>query len=172
MTAEPMTPEPMTPEPMPPEPDLYRLVYCSRNRILGSPQDVAAQVEAILATSRRLNARVGITGALVFNAGMFAQVLEGARDPVEVTMERILRDERHGNIQVLAFERAEARGFPSWSMGYLGRSAEGQSLFAHIGESTGFEAARLDGEHIFNVMRAIAVEEEAAAAGRLQSRHA
>ncbi|NJL07899.1 MAG: BLUF domain-containing protein [Methylacidiphilales bacterium] len=153
---------------MAPEADLYRLVYCSRNRIDGSPEDIAGQVEAILATSRRLNAGVGITGALVFNAGMFAQVLEGARQDVEATMEHILRDERHGNIQVLGFERAEARGFPSWSMGYLGRSREGQSLFAHIGEATGFEAARLDGEHIFNVMRAIAVEEEAAATGRLR----
>ena len=140
---------------------LHRLVYYSRNLITGSPAESAAEVEAILASARRNNSVIGVTGALIFNAGTFAQVLEGARHDVEATFERIQCDERHGDVQVLAFEEVESRGFPSWSMAFVGRSREGQNLFAHIGEATGFEAKRMEGERVFGIMCAIALEEEA-----------
>ena len=48
--------------------------------------------------------------------------------------------------------------------GLFGRSREGQNLFAYIGELTGFEAQRLEGERIFGIMRDIAIEEEVRAA--------
>jgi hypothetical protein len=140
---------------------LHRLVYYSRNRITGTPAEVAAEVDAILASAQRNNSLIDVTGALIFNAGIFAQVLEGARRDIEVTFERIQRDERHGDVQVLAFEEVESRGFPSWSMAFVGRSREGQNLFAHIGEATGFEAKRMEGGRIFRIMCAIAMEEEA-----------
>ena len=140
---------------------LHRLVYYSRNRITGTSAAMAAEVDAILASAQRNNSLIGVTGALIFNAGIFAQVLEGARHDVEVTFERIQRDERHGDVQVLAFEEVQSRGFPSWSMAFVGRSREGQNLFAHIGEATDFEAKRMEGERVFGIMCAIAIEEEA-----------
>ena len=54
--------------------DLHRLVYYSRNRILGTPLQVAAEVDGILAASRRNNSRVGVTGALIFNDGIFGTI--------------------------------------------------------------------------------------------------
>jgi Sensors of blue-light using FAD len=144
--------------------NLYRLVYYSRNRIQGTAAEVTAEVDAILVSAQRNNAPLGVTGALIFNAGMFAQVLEGDRQNVELIFERIQRDTRHGDVQVLAFEEAPNRGFPSWSMAFVGRSREGEILFGHIGEATGFEVKRMEGERIFEIMRAIAIEEEARAA--------
>jgi hypothetical protein len=144
--------------------NLYRLVYYSRNRIQGTPAEVTAEVDGILESARRNNALHGVTGALIFNAGMFAQVLEGNRQDIELTFERIQRDTRHGDVQALAFEETRCRGFPSWSMAFVGRSREQQKLFAHIGEATDFEARRIEGERIFEVMYAIAIEEEARAA--------
>ena len=144
--------------------ELYRLVYYSRNRITGKPDEVAREIAAILSTSQANNARVAITGALIFNSGIFAQVLEGNLSDVETTFERIQRDHRHGDVQVLAFERTPGRGFPTWSMGYVGRSRESEDLFGSISKDTGFEAKRLEGERIFEVMHMIAIEEEARAA--------
>ena len=144
--------------------NLYRLVYYSRNRIQGTPAAVTAEVDAILESAQRNNSPLGVTGALIFNAGIFAQILEGGRPEIESTFERIQRDARHGEVQVLAFEEAQSRGFPSWSMAFVGRSREGQNLFAHIGEVTGFEAQRLEGERIFGIIRDIAIEEEERAA--------
>jgi hypothetical protein len=139
---------------------LHRLVYYSRNRILGTPVQVAAELDAILASAQRNNSLIHVTGALIFNTGIFAQVLEGTRHDIELTFERIQRDPRHGNVEVLAFEEVQNRGFPSWSMAFVGRSREGQNLFGHVGEATAFEAKRMEGERIFEIIRAIAVEEE------------
>lgn len=139
--------------------DLYRLVYVSRNRIPGTKAEVVAAVESILEASQRTNAALNITGALIFNSGMFAQVLEGARGAIEFLIERIMRDPRHGNVEVLMFDKVEARAFPDWSMGFIGRSREDENLFAHVGAASGFEAGRLDGDRVFNLMRAIALEE-------------
>ena len=50
---------------------MHRLVYYSANRILGSIEELTAQVEQILATSRRNNEKVGVTGALMFSEGFF-----------------------------------------------------------------------------------------------------
>lgn len=143
---------------------LHRLVYYSRNRIPGAPAEIASQIDAILAASRRNNAMIGVTGALIFNSGIFAQVLEGSRHDIEATFERIQRDERHGDVQVLAFEETAGRAFPSWSMAFVGRSLEGQNIFGKIGDSTGFEQKRLEGERVFEIMRTIALDEEARAA--------
>ena len=60
--------------------NLRRLVYYSRNRVTGPSKKVAAQIRSILAASRRNNEPVGITGARMFNAGCFAQVIEGERE--------------------------------------------------------------------------------------------
>jgi hypothetical protein len=142
---------------------LCRLVYYSRNRIQGSEAEVAAEVASILESAQRNNAPRGVTGALIFNAGVFAQVLEGNRRDVEQTFEQIQRDERHGDVQVLAIEEVTSRGFPSWSMAFVGRSQAHQNLFGHIGTATGYEAKRMEGERIFEIMRNLAIEEEALA---------
>jgi Sensors of blue-light using FAD len=144
--------------------DLNRLVYYSRNRIPGTPAEVVAGVDAILASAQRNNRQFGVTGALIFNAGIFAQVLEGSRREIELTFERIQRDARHSDVEVLAFEEVQNLQFPSWSMAFVGHSREGENFFGYISEATGFEAKRMEGERIFEIMCAIAIEEEARAA--------
>ncbi len=96
--------------------NLFRLVYCSRNTILGQQGDPAAEVAGILATSRANNARDGVTGALLYSEGCFAQVLEGGLDAVERTFERIQCDPRHGDVVMLQVGRADGRLFGAWDM--------------------------------------------------------
>jgi Sensors of blue-light using FAD len=141
--------------------NLYRLVYFSRNTIPGKPVQIAAQIESILESARRNNAPRGVTGALIFNSGVFAQVLEGAREDIEHIFERIQCDARHSEVQVLALEETASRRFPSWSMAFIGRSVEGQNLFSRIAEATGFEAKRMEGERVLEIISSIAIEEEA-----------
>ncbi len=140
---------------------LYRLVYYSRNLIPGQPSDVAAEIESILQSARRNNPRLRVTGALIFNSGVFAQALEGPRPNVEAVFERIQHDRRHADAHVLAFEETAERRFPNWSMAFVGRSAEGRNLFSKIGETTGFEAERMQGEHVLEIISSLALEEEA-----------
>ncbi|MEM9713074.1 MAG: BLUF domain-containing protein [Actinomycetota bacterium] len=127
--------------------DLWRLVYVSRN-------DTATDedVEAILRTSRHRNASFGVTGALLFNSGCFAQVLEGGHDTVQRLYERIQLDERHTDVHLLDFDEIEERTFGHWSMGFVEEESEAAHRFAGIAASTGFDPSTLDGDLIFDLM--------------------
>lgn len=47
----------------------------------------------------------------MFNAGYFAQVLEGTQPAIESTFERIQQDRRHGSVHLLEFVAAPTRAF-------------------------------------------------------------
>ena len=78
-----------------------------------------AQVQAILNTSRRHNARLDVTGCLLFSGHCFAQVLEGAQPVVSALARRIAADSRHVGLRILAETRRHERDYGDWSMGYL-----------------------------------------------------
>lgn len=139
---------------------IHRLVYYSRNRMSGDSDQLAQAITAILATSRANNAKVGVTGALMFNAGCFAQVLEGAQGAVEDVFERIQQDERHGDVSLLAFESAPARAFEAWSMGFVGASVSDAARYGALAQESGFDPARMTGEALFETLHRLALEEE------------
>ncbi|HYI47261.1 MAG TPA: BLUF domain-containing protein [Allosphingosinicella sp.] len=144
--------------------DLYRLVYYSRNCVAGHAEAHEGAVRAILAASRANNPRAGVTGALLFNAGCFGQVLEGARRAVESTFERIQRDPRHAEVSLLAFEPAAARAFPNWAMAWLGSEARGAARFGDIAQGSGFDPSRMSADALFETLQRLALEEEKSAA--------
>lgn len=143
--------------------DLYRLVYYSRNAITGDAAALATAITSILAKSQVNNQRVGVTGALMFNSGCFAQVLEGSRSAVEDVFERIQQDERHGQVSLLAFDSAPARAFENWSMGFVGASIDDAARYGVLVQDSGFDPARMTGEALFETLHRLAIEEEHAA---------
>ena len=142
---------------------LHRLVYYSRNRIAGAPGIVGGQIRHILASSQRNNAPIGVTGALMFNAGCFAQVLEGKREILESTFERIQQDSRHGDVSLLAFEPIADRAFGNWSMGFVGARPDDAALYADVGEMSGFDPSRATGDEILDALKQLTLEDEALA---------
>lgn len=139
---------------------IFRIVYYSHNLIPGALTDVEAEVRRILETSRRNNAAEGVTGALLFNNGCFAQVLEGPYDAVERTFERIQLDERHADVVPLQFEAVASRGFQNWSMAYIGSSADGQAQYGGLAGESGFDPRCLDAESIFRSLHRVVLNEE------------
>lgn len=139
---------------------VYRLVYYSRNRMTGAPADIARAIATILATSQANNGKVGVTGALMFNAGWFGQVLEGPQAAVESVFERIQQDDRHGDVSLLAFEPASGRSFENWSMGFVGASVDDAARYGAIVGESGFDPARLSGDALFETLRRLAMDEE------------
>lgn len=99
---------------------LYSLAYFSRNAIAGSAAEVQAQIAQILASARRNNAVHGVTGALLFSDGCFAQVLEGRRSDVEGVFEAIQGDPRHAAVTILHLHEVDSRSFGGWSMAFGG----------------------------------------------------
>ncbi len=142
---------------------LHRLVYYSRNHISGDAAAFAASIDDILAKSRTNNIRDQITGALLFNANCFAQVLEGSLETIETAFERIQQDDRHGDVSLLALDPIAGRSFPNWAMGFVGMSDVDSERFAGIGSSSGFDIARLNGDQIHILLRDLTIDEEKAA---------
>jgi hypothetical protein len=98
---------------------LRRLIYISSaTREFGQ-----AELDQILARSRANNSAHGLTGMLLFHDGCFFQVLEGDAAAIERTFATISRDMRHGGVIVLESRAVAERGFPHWSMGYVGAHA-------------------------------------------------
>ncbi|MCJ2069294.1 BLUF domain-containing protein [Methylobacterium sp. J-030] len=140
--------------------ELYRLVYASKNLFQGTDAELKATISQILAASQRNNDRSHVTGALMFNAGAFAQVLEGPRQGVEETFERIQCDDRHGDVTVLQCGPTEARSFANWSMAFVGQSSSGQAQFNRLASESGFDLSRLDGDAVFAMLHELVLEEE------------
>jgi len=146
---------------MPPrETDLYRLVYYSRNTIFGVDEEVTDSVDGILAASQRNNARVGVTGALMFTDGFFAQVLEGKMSAVEEVFERIQLDDRHAEVQLLSFTAVDKRVFPNWAMAFVGNDEPGRGKFGHYAASSGFDFSAVDGDAMVDHLLRFLVDEE------------
>jgi hypothetical protein len=104
---------------------LYTLSFFSRhandNR---DPMELAREIQDILTVARRSNAQSGITGAMLYNAGRFAQVLEGPLSEVEKTFDRIMLDRRHRDVTMLQFHPIDRRNFGNWSMAFAGIGPE------------------------------------------------
>lgn len=139
---------------------IHRLVYYSRNRGGKTQDEMDATIKAILAASRRNNPKVHVTGALMFNAGCFAQVLEGPRWAVENTFERIQQDERHGDVSVLSFGPVDHRAFDRWSMGFVGASAMHAQHYDGVAGESGYDPSRMTGEALFETLHRLVMEEE------------
>jgi len=141
---------------------IYRLVYYSHNRMVGSPDANAEAIQSILAASRRNNPKVNVTGALMFNAGCFAQVLEGPREGVEYTFERIQQDERHGGLSLLGFAPTSERGFKRWSMAFVGATLADDVRYGAIAAESGYDPSRMTNEALFETLHRLVLEEETA----------
>lgn len=144
------------------QPDLLRLVYFSRNRISRPYREMIWEIDQILETSQANNGRAGVTGALIFNDGVFGQVLEGPKDAVDETFERIQLDERHHNVTLLDITPIEERSFADWSMGFVG-SHSLRSTHEVQTKVTDFDISRLDGDEIFKLLLVLTLKNEVTA---------
>lgn len=77
-----------------------------------------SELLAILETSRRNNAKWGITGMLLYRSGNFLQVLEGEEDVIDELLERIHSDPRHHEVIEYSRRTITEREFGEWLMGF------------------------------------------------------
>jgi hypothetical protein len=94
---------------------LVRLLYASRSST-ELTQDV---IDNLLASSRRNNPVLGVTGLLCHSGDIFMQVLEGGRDVVNQLYTRISSDTRHRDVTLLHYEEITERRFSGWTMGQV-----------------------------------------------------
>lgn len=89
-------------------------------------------LQELLDHSRRSNAANGITGALVYEEGIFLQILEGDQDLLNDLMAKIRQDVRHESVIVLQEGEVPAAVFGGWKMAYVSATAKQVAMWAGI----------------------------------------
>lgn len=120
--------------------NLVQLIYVSK---LANKNEMV--IGAIHDSAVRHNTRNGLTGMLLYRDGSFMQVLEGPRDRVLVTYNRIQLDPRHTHHELILEEPLSARNFPSWSMGLCHLLNSEVSKYAEFGPylQDGFDVGQI-----------------------------
>jgi len=111
---------------------IYRIVYMSRNEVLGSAEEIEQSIAGILETSRRNNRECDVGGVLMFNNGGFLQVLEGPLESVTKTFERVQCDSRHSDVVVLEAGEVAERAFADWAMAFVGTDSHDTARYGLI----------------------------------------
>lgn len=108
----------------------------------------------ILAVSGRNNRRDRITGGLVYDAGVFFQVIEGSADDLERLMDRMRLDSRHADITVISREAGVSRMFADWSMAAPRLSPEHEAMMRAT-----ITASQVDPVAAINLLHRLAIED-------------
>ncbi len=94
--------------------DLIHVIYYS-----SATHDLSGEeLKEIHLSSIKHNTKNNLTGMLLYYAGNFMQVLEGATAAVDETMARINQDARHHDVFVIDHEPIREREFSAWQMGF------------------------------------------------------
>ena len=91
---------------------MHHLVYFSTASVLLTEEELHQQV----AQWREKNARLDVTGVLLYSEGNILQVLEGAAATVQPLFAAIAADVRHRGVTKLADGPVPGRAFANWSM--------------------------------------------------------
>ena len=95
-------------------PPLTQCVYASA----GTQDFTAEELAQLLEVSRDNNARLNLTGMLLYADGSFFQVLEGPADVVDALYAKIENDARHAQMTLIIKEPIPRRYFDDWTMGF------------------------------------------------------
>jgi hypothetical protein len=130
---------------------MLQLAYVSSTQPLLNGPDIAD----LLIKSRANNARLGVTGILLYKAGCVLQVLEGGEAEVTALFEAIRTDRRHRSVLLLFQRRIESPDFPDWRMAFRDlNSKEVADLEGAFEVSDpSFDLRTLDAEHAAMLLR-------------------
>lgn len=130
---------------------LIQTVYYSEVTSPIGPQDI----EKILASSRKNNARKNITGILAFNGKFFLQALEGLRTDVAICMETISKDPRHKTLCVMHHTEISERDFSGWDMAYVGQTKFNKELILRYSGNSEFTPSSISGVSALALLKAL-----------------
>lgn len=93
-------------------------MFCLVYRSVAKPSFKQSEVEKMLKKARIANRNLGITGCLLYYAGEFIQYLEGNQIKVLELFDRIKKDKRHTDIELISYGERDSREFDQWEMAY------------------------------------------------------
>ena len=127
---------------------LVRLLYVSRSVKAETPEET----ESILSSSRQHNINNGITGVLCFGGGIYLQAIEGGRKQVNALYTHIVKDPRHQDVVILAYEEIAERRFGGWTMGHVRLDKLNPSIVLKFSETPELDPYGVSGKVSFTLL--------------------
>jgi hypothetical protein len=134
---------------------IVRVAYFSRNRLDFFNAPMRDRVSELRATSVAHNRRDGITGALVYDEKWFAQILEGGERVVSNAFERILRDQRHSDVTLVALSPVVERYFGDCPMTCAALGKSNSDLVRHCCDSARFDPPLMSADRLMQLIEAV-----------------
>lgn len=137
---------------------LVRLCYVSRATFkpytVGGVMD--PEVAGILSQSRTNNQKRDLVGALYYANGVFFQCLEGEESAIGHLLEKLGKDSRHKDLQVLSKTPIQVREFQDWEMKFamLDREIRQFMREQHLGKFDPYKFTPAMTEELVKVMLA------------------
>ncbi len=91
---------------------LYFLIYVSQ----ATPPMTGAMLDALREQASHSNRSTGLTGCLLYQDGLFMQMLEGPREVVTALIDKVKADPRHHDVRIVIEGPARRRVFLDWGM--------------------------------------------------------
>ena len=104
-----------------------RLVYASTST--SKPAGIRNDLNNILDEAQRFNSQYDICGVLYYSNGFFFQCVEGSRADIANLYERLLKDPRHRDVNLLKLEEIVDPSFKRWQMKFVQHDAAVQAFF-------------------------------------------
>jgi len=92
---------------------LSQLVYVSSRAAICNDDEI----ENILASCKKNNPELGITGILLYSDTKFIQMVEGEYKTIFTLYDKLKKDSRHYDFYMISCAPIKERAFPSWHMG-------------------------------------------------------
>ena len=93
---------------------MIRITYLSQ----ATPNFASIDLIRLLEQCHLNNPKRGLTGLLIFGNDTFLQTIEGEENIVKELIEKIAKDKRHINFQILSKQSIENRQYSDWAMGF------------------------------------------------------
>ncbi|TAF64994.1 MAG: BLUF domain-containing protein [Cytophagales bacterium] len=117
---------------------LVHLLYASKRDVHCNE----TEINNILAASVKNNPALGITGILLYTETRFIQYVEGEYGNVMPLYEKIKKDTRHQDVQLISLGLIQEKIFPQWYMGSQKTTSDRVEFLLQIEEQ---EKVTIDG---------------------------
>ena len=107
---------------------LSQLAYVSNRK----PTCTNAEIEKILASCKKNNPPLNISGVLLYSETKFIQLVEGDSKVILDLYDKIKKDPRHSSPFMISYNPILEKSFPSWHMGTKDISGGGLKFLSDI----------------------------------------
>ena len=105
---------------------MHSIVY----RSVAVDSFILPEIYSMLSNAKEYNANHGITGCLLYHSTRFIQLLEGEEEEISSLFNKISKDSRHHQIEIIQRGDTPERLFHKWSMAFHDYGQNGHS--AHL----------------------------------------